>query len=241
MNLIDILYSIKEKPNRHLIHEEIVQFIGFCIMNAHQSESQNYQDIWALWEANKNPSGDKFFVEFGATDGKTSSNTYILEKNYGWKGVLAEPNPAWHQELYKNRSCHITEKCVFDMSNSKVEFLMAESPDLSTIKGFGSDDQFGEERKKSKSIAVDTISLVDLLDTYNAPLIIDYMSVDTEGSEYGILNTFFNANKKYTVKTFTIEHNTAMRDKIYNLMKANGYERKFSELSRWDDFYVKVS
>jgi FkbM family methyltransferase len=181
----------------------------------------------------------KYFVEFGATDGKTSSNSYLLEQKYGWSGILAEPNPIWHEKLHKNRSCNITEKCVFSKSGETLEFLMTDAADLATIKGFGRDDEFKAEREKAKTISVETISLYDMLDEYGAPEVIDFMSVDTEGSEYGILNAFFQKNDKYEVRCITVEHNFTMRDKLFELMTANGYKRKFMEISRWDDFFVK--
>ena len=239
MDLSKLIYSIKEASNEQLRNEELFQFIGYCLTNAYQSQSQNYQDVWALWETRNNYTM-KYFVEFGATDGKISSNSYLLEKNYGWSGILAEPNPFWHENLHKNRSCSIDERCVFSETGQTLEFLMADIADLSTIKGFGTDDEFKSEREKSKSINVETVSLLDLLDAYNAPNVIDYMSVDTEGSEYGILNAFFmQSNGKYDVKALTVEHNYTMRDKLHELMVANGYKRKFMEISRWDDFYVK--
>jgi hypothetical protein len=85
---------------------------------------------------------------------------------------------------------------------------------------------------------VNTVSLYDPLKNNGAQDTIDYLSVDTEGSEYGILNAFFQANDKYTVKTITVEHNFKMRDKLNELLTKNGYVRKFEQISRWDDFYV---
>jgi hypothetical protein len=83
--------------------------------------------------------------------------------------------------------------------------------------------------------------LVDLLDKYEAPEKIDYLSIDTEGSEYVILKAFFDNPKKYTIKTMTVEHNYIVQDreKIHALLVQNGYKRKFHEFSRCDDFYVK--
>ena len=238
MDLGKLIYSIKEASNEQLRNDELFQFIGFCLQHAHQSEAQSYQDIWALWET-RNDYGDKYFVEFGATDGKISSNSYLLEQRYGWDGILAEPNPIWHEELHKNRSCNITDKCVFSVSGETLEFLMTDAADLATIKGFGRDDEFKAEREKAKTISVETISLYDMLDEHMAPKVIDFMSVDTEGSEYGILNAFFQKNDKYEVRCISVEHNFTMRDKLHELMTANGYKRKFMEISRWDDFYVK--
>lgn len=237
MDLVNLIYSIKEQPNEEVRNSEFLKFIGFCLQYADKSQSQNYQDIWALWETRKFQ--NKFFVEFGGTDGITGSNTYLLEKEFGWMGIVAEPNPFWHDKLTNNRTCSISKDCVFDRTGDVVDFLMVEAADLSTIKGFGK-DEFAEERKKSEVIKVNTVSLFDLLEQHNAPTEIDYLSVDTEGSEYGILNAFFQANNgKYYVRNITVEHNFTMRDKLYDLLTKNGYTRKFAELSRWDDFYTR--
>ena len=236
MDLTQLLYAIKDDANKEIRNSDLLKFVGFCLQHSHQSEAQNYQDVWALWENYAVYGG--YFVEFGATDGKTSSNTYLLEKMYNWSGILAEPNPHWHDELAKNRSALISHSCVFSESNQELDFLMADSPDLSTIRGFGKDDEFKSSRENSKTIKVQTISLYDLLDEHMAPKEIDFMSVDTEGSEYGILNAFFQRNDKYVVNCITVEHNNTMRSKIFDLMTSNGYVRKFQEISRWDDFYI---
>ncbi len=34
-----------------------------------------------------------FFIEVGALDGETRSNTLILERKFGWNGVLIEADP----------------------------------------------------------------------------------------------------------------------------------------------------
>ena len=66
---------------------------------------------------------------------------------------------------------------------------------------------------------------------------IDYLSIDTEGSEYEILKTIdFNL---YKFKIITVEHNyTQNRQKIYKLLTQNMYKRILTHISRWDDFYI---
>jgi hypothetical protein len=53
-----------------------------------KSKSQLGQDVLALSYVGTERPG--YFVEFGATNGLVRSNTYILEKNFGWNGILCE-------------------------------------------------------------------------------------------------------------------------------------------------------
>ena len=78
---------------------------------------------------------------------------------------------------------------------------------------------------------------MDLLRKYDAPYRIDYLSIDTEGSEYEILKAFdFNA---YRISIITCEHNfTDDRQKIYDLLTSQGYKRRYQDLSSVDDWYV---
>lgn len=60
-------------------------------LNIKNIKRQINQDIFVLYTLNWKRNG--FFVEFGATNGIDLSNTYLLEKDFGWKGLLSEPNP----------------------------------------------------------------------------------------------------------------------------------------------------
>ena len=100
-------------------------------------QSQCRQDEWVLEETNKKRNG--YFVEFGATDGKTISNTYGLEKDYGWTGIVAEANPIYKDALIANRSCAIYTGAVYTHDDG-VKFNMTVASDLSTISGYGKDD-----------------------------------------------------------------------------------------------------
>ena len=95
----------------------------FNLLN--KSKSQLGQDIFvsAYTEFNKK----NFFVEFGATNGITHSNTYILEKELNWNGILVEPASVWHKELDSNRNCFIDKRCIFTKSGKKMEFLTVEN------------------------------------------------------------------------------------------------------------------
>ena len=76
-----------------------------------QSKAQLHQDIFVLAEHDFKSAG--YFVEFGATNGHDLSNTYLLETQFGWQGIVAEPAKSWHEALKKNRQCHIETDCVW--------------------------------------------------------------------------------------------------------------------------------
>jgi len=239
MDLINLIYEVQKAPNIMLKKSEQLEFVGHCLSNANYTYSQNYQDVFALYETKYMKGG--YFVEFGATDGVSISNSYLLEKRYGWKGIVAEPNPYWHEALTKNRVCHVSKDCVYSETGKEIEFMASNAPDLSGIKEFASNDEHTETRNNGQTIIVPTISLVDLLIKYSAPDNIDYLSIDTEGSEYIILKAFFDDSKNYEIQNITVEHNyiPEEREKIFQLLSQNGYRRKFPEFSRCDDFYVK--
>ena len=91
----------------------------------------------------------------------------------------------------------------------------------------------------ASTYAVETISLLDLLQTNGAPAYIDYLLVDTEGSEFDILKDFDFSKFQFGVITIEHNYNKANRDRLYALLTSKGYIRKYQSLSRWDDWYVK--
>lgn len=200
-----------------------------------ETYSQLGQDLWVLEDSKYLFGG--YFVDFGATDGKTINNTYLLEKNFGWIGILSEPNPKYHKILRKNRpDSTIDHRLVFSRTGEILKFILHD--DLSTIAGYGQDDEHHEARKTGEICSVLSISLYDLLEKYKAPRVIDYLSIDTEGSEYDILEAFFHNPNPYgfIIDRITVEHNyTAQREKIKNLLENFGYERVKEQ--KWDDFY----
>lgn len=210
--------------------------IGDMDLIKRESKAQLHQDFFVLWALSNLQNG--YYVEFGATNGVSLSNTWLLENKYGWKGILAEPAKCWHNDLLANRgnaNNHIETACVWKTSGDIFSFNQVGA--LSTIDAFSDKDFHSGLRKNKNLYDVKTISLIDMLDKYAAPKQIDYLSIDTEGSEFEILNAFdWN---KYKIKVITCEHNfTPMRQKIYDLLVSKGYERVLSDMSQFDDWYI---
>ena len=96
----------------------------------------------------------------------------------------------------------------------------------------------GRRLKKRKEYTVKTVSLNDLLERYKAPHEIDYLSIDTEGTELEILGTFDFS--KYSFSLITIEHNySSDREGQFKLLSSNGYKRILENVSLIDDWYVR--
>ncbi|HVH82059.1 MAG TPA: FkbM family methyltransferase [Stellaceae bacterium] len=193
--------------------------------------------LWVLHETRQKRDG--YFVEFGATDGISLSNTHLLEQEFGWRGILAEPNPDWHPALPQNRNAAIDLRCVFATSGAHVPFAVTRYASLATIAEFVACDAHARARQDHRLIEVETISLNDLLTAHEAPHDIDFISIDTEGSEYEILSAFdFD---RWNVLLFSVEHNRTDREgKIDALMSRHGYQRRFAGYPTLDAWYRRV-
>jgi FkbM family methyltransferase len=225
------------RNNIELILELPEQHSSRLLRVLNNSKSQVGQDLFVLSELDFKTGG--FFVEFGATNGVDLSNSYLLEKDFGWSGILAEPAKRWHRNLRANRSCNIETDCVWRDSHSTLTFNETDLGEYSTIDSYSTSDDHREKRKRGKTYGVKTISLEDMLDKHHAPKEIDYLSIDTEGSEYEILSNF--NFEKYRIRIITCEHNfTPNRENILSLMTQNGYTRKLTNSSQLDDWYVKT-
>jgi len=208
-------------------------------------KSQLGQDLLAANIVSPSLNKAPFFVEFGATNGISLSNTWLLEKKLGWQGILVEPAKVWHQDLRHNRNCIIDNRCLTAASGGVASFsevngggLTAEYSTLTAIANGPKETKAYQLNGNFINYDVDCISLTDLLDSHSAPRNIDYMSVDTEGSEFEILNAF--DFQRYKVKLLTIEHNyiPEKRLAIKQLMSRNGYRQILPEASMWDDWYI---
>ena len=200
------------------------------------SVAQLNQDVWVLENCNFKKGG--FFVEFGATNGILLSNTYLLESAFEWSGICAEPNPEFFAQLGQNRRCSVSSDCISGETGKTVRFIAAD--EFGGFAEHANADMHAEKRKayaeSGQILELTTISLHDFLIKHDAPKTIDYLSIDTEGSEYEILAAF--PFEEWDIHFITVEHNfTSMREKIASVMQIHGYA---CIEAQWDDWYFKT-
>ena len=193
--------------------------------NKTRTFSQNQQDLHVI-EHYKNMWGG-YFLDIGGCFARYDNNTYLLEKDYGWRGVIVEPQTRYHREIEQERKSSLEKRAIWK-EECEVEFCYNdETPGLGGI--------LETNRVKTLNIIkVQTITFPKLLRKYNCPHFIHYVSLDVEGAEYEVLKEF--PFDEYKVGFWTIEHgNEKDKDrKITELLMSKGYE-----LDRYNaqDFY----
>jgi len=157
---------------------------GYC--------SQSGQDKWIiekLFPGKKNG----VFVDVGAFDGITFSNTYILEK-MGWNGLAIEPMPSAYEKLVMNRRCATVNGCVAPASGRRL--YRAITGYLEQLSGLADEYDPRHMERITREIGVHGGNYTDIeVECYNLNKLledhgtrqVDYLSIDVEGLEYKIL------------------------------------------------------
>jgi FkbM family methyltransferase len=221
-------------PRFSVLHKSANPNLFACVTS---SPSQMAQDALALIFSGTTDS--PFFVEAGACDGIYCSNTWLLEREYGWSGILCEPARVWHRELRQNRRCLIDERALWSTSGERLQFRQTALPNLSTLNDFADYDMHSVSRQEGEVYDVESVSFSDLLRTHGAPAYIDFLSLDTEGTELAILREF--PFDRYSFGLIVCEHNnTESHEQIVRLLAEHGYTHltELMSISLGDAWFV---
>lgn len=170
---------------------------------------------------------DGFFIDIGAHDGVTISNSLFFEKFNNWEGICVEPNPVVFNKLISNRKSINLDVCIGN-ENKKVKFTQIEgySEMLSGITEKYDDRHIQRINNtilikggKKTEIEVEMITLDSVDGIKNKK--IDFISIDTEGNEYDIIKSInFNL---FEIKSLVIENNYK-NNKIKEYLRSFGFE-----------------
>lgn len=164
------------------------------------------------------------FVEIGAHDGVTLSNSYALEKKRGWSGLLVEPLPARAEECRKRRTATVVQGCVTRTAGTQTFTFVEGSDQLSGLGEFfpsGHRERIAHEpgSGKVRQLAVDCFTFGDLMRRHGIERI-DYCSIDTEGAELDILESIDFASFRPTCLSVEANGNDLA---IWRLLAKQGY------------------
>lgn len=218
--------------------EDFFGIRSFIRENLGISLSQLQQDLVAQFiylKANElDGSGiSPYYVEIGANDGIYLSNTYSLEKNLGWKGILSEANQSVVPKLLVNRlNSLIDVRAVTNKSGQSLVFMMTENSEYSSLKGAS---VHSSQFKGSVESIVESVSLTDLLTEYSAPRTVGFLSVDTEGNEYEIIQGLDSNIHRFSFVAVEVSKNS---EQIKSLMESLGYTQILEQISLWDQWWI---
>jgi len=176
-----------------------------------------------------------YFVEAGAHNGVGDSQTKYLEDS-GWTGICVEPSAAYHG-LVESRKCKTDNRCLW----SKCETVAFRQVRGNGIELSGIEKCFcdSHDRRDGDIVQKETVSLTSLLRQHQAPRTIQFMELDTEGSEYEILAAHdFDA---YPILALAVEHNgvARSRERICALLESKGYVLDHG--NEIEDYYLHSS
>jgi FkbM family methyltransferase len=185
-----------------------------------------------------------FFIEVGANDGYSQSNTYYLEKFLGWKGVLVEAVPEIYEKCKKERKKSYVYNCALvsqDYTDFSVEMHFANL--MSVAQG---SRKTSEEQAKhiaeglevqglddSYTVSVPAKTLESILEKLPYPIEIDFFSLDVEGYELNVLRglnlekyspkyilveaTFFDEVNSFLEERYELVEKMSYHDYLYKL------------------------
>lgn len=190
-----------------------------------------------------------FYVELGANDGISVSNTYYFELKRGWRGVLVEPSPSNFLKCLSLRGVNNSVHCNACVSfGYKERFVEMEYANLMTVsKGLDSDltnleehinfaKKFMPINEKIFSFGALAKPLSVILDESKAPKKIDLLSLDVEGAELEILKGV--DFEKYEFNFMLIECRNF--DRLSAYLSGVGYEY-IEALSKHDYLFKRSS
>jgi len=158
----------------------------------------------------------RFFIEAGSCDGIFQSNTYFLETELNWSGILVEPNPDYFKECILNRPKSKVYNCALVSSD-----YLSDTIDLYSIACKGAMGTVGDRGIWANETEtpvihknIPTRTLTSILDELNPPEI-NFMSLDVEGYEVNVLSGLdFN---KYRPEIILVESFGDNIEKIKNI------------------------
>lgn len=185
------------------------------------------------------------FVEIGAYDGISYSNTYFFEKYLSWSGICIEPLKREFAKLQKNRNCICLNECI-SSKNEKVIFYELTGGDKWTKYCCGILKYYPKQFKKiikdeimsfsgeAKLYSLNTATISEVCLKNNIKKI-DYLSLDVEGAELEILS-----DEKFSeleIEIISVE-NLGFTSHMKTSMRNLGFE--FVQKIGFDEIYRRI-
>lgn len=208
-----------------------ITYEGYC--------SQCGQDKWLI-ETLLPHLKKGVFVDVGAHDGISFSNTYFLERQLEWSGIAIEPIPEIFEKLKANRKCQVINGCISSVPGKAKFYRITGYAEM--LSGLYNEYDSRHLMRIQREIQQHggSVEVQDVMSfSFNQLLHdhqifhIDYLNIDVEGAELSILKSI--DFKTFDISVISCENN--YRDyRIPKFLKKAGYT--FHSVVG-DEFYIK--
>lgn len=185
------------------------------------SQPETAQDEWVIRKLCGKERG--FFIEIGAYDGVYHSNTLTLERQLEWTGILIEADQFAVTKALKVRWARVLNYIVAPDCGSRYM-----RPDL----------RAGHIIYNNPIIRQATVSLQAALAAEYIPSVVDYLSIDVEGDEYQILESYFKSPyaRKFRCMTVEVGKNQDDLGRLITLLHPLGY--RLDRIQAWEAYFI---
>lgn len=168
-------------------------------MDYKSPDSCQIPDLDKIYNSIFPSANDRYFVDVGAFDGITFSNTWALAEA-GWGGLCVEPLPKLRTDCANNHkqaghnNVNTFEACVGSYTGQVDLYIVDDCKPLATTnKNVVDTNLWGETYTSSVKSSIFTLDdLFESLTMFNitVPIGFDVLSIDTEGSDLDVLRGF---------------------------------------------------
>jgi FkbM family methyltransferase len=199
------------------------------------SQPETAQDEWVIRKLRGKERG--FFIEIGAFDGVYHSNTLTLERELHWNGILIEADPFQVRKARANRTAHVLARTLAPEGCIIESFYIAGQ--WSGLRRFMRPSLIaGHKTFRNTTRAMPTITLQQAIGGLEVPEIVDYLSIDVEGAEYPILESYFKSPDARRFRCMTVEVGEQQDDldKLLALLRPLGY--RLDRVCEWEAYFT---
>lgn len=214
--------------------------LALLVARGHLGTSQLTQEAFVLGLRGTEPG---FFLEVGGGSPDVNSNTHILETEFGWGGLVVEPHPEFaerHRVRRQSGRVQVVEAALGLVARSGTLVLDGELSSLQDTHASGGHAvSRADALARGSAVTVQVRTATEVLRHASAPKHLDFLSLDVEGAEVEVLQSF--PWDTHTVGLACVEHNHRPDElDIDAILEAQGMARVLRGLTGFDGWYVNA-
>jgi FkbM family methyltransferase len=219
------------------------------------SQSQQGEDAYLVQHFFKGLCGG-IYVELGALDGVTYSNTHFFRHALAWKGALIEPNTKSFKKLKKNRAPRDDVFNAAVCANKQMVHFLEDGGNgaISGVVEFMAPTFVRRWHTKTNpkatltKIMCESLSGILMQSNVVGSVHVDFLSVDVEGGEFEVIKTLdFNKHQFGVILYEADEHNPVKNEALKSFLVSNGYpffghyqHSNYHVNKNWGEIYSNV-